>query len=214
MAMGDGDTKVAKFEGHWQTQITAQGLENSSEGILFDIQDFPPAFSIPPSINLATPGPQIVPRFWSAVIEAVLYVDKEEAEKAGKSAVEMINSLLTDELRGSLLYTPTKSSSSAQISGKTGANASSKGKKGAHEVEKQKKYEDVGAELAAQDGRPLPPAIRFQRAIGRHLTYQLQYVVQSLTQAALEKESEEMEAVVKSDVGGGGGKMVVAKGAR
>jgi hypothetical protein len=198
---GDGDTKIAKFEGHWATQIIAHGLENSSEGILFDIQEFPPAFTtMPPTINLATPGPQTVARFWSAVIEAVLYVDKEEAEKAGKSVVEMVDSLLTDELRSSLLYTPPPTTSSR---GAATTNTSGKGKKSAE----KKKIEcgvDAGAEL-------VPPAIRLQRELGRHLTYQLQYVVQSLSQAALEKESAEMEAV-KIEAGLNG--KMVGKGAR
>jgi hypothetical protein len=205
---GDGDTKIAKFEGHWATQIIAQGLENSSEGILFDIQDFGPVFNTNsgiPSINLATPGPQTVPRFWSAVIESILYLDKEEADKSGKSAAEMVHLLLTDELRTSLLYTPPNTALNSAGGG---------GKSGGAAKKEQKKYEDAGAEVAANDPRPLPPAIRLQRAIGRHLSYQLQYLVQSLTQAALEKETTEMEAVkIEVAAGGGGGKVVaLAKG--
>lgn len=203
--LGDGDTKIAKFEGHWQNRIIAQGLENNSEGVLFDIQDFPPVpTALPPSINLANPGPRTVARFWSAVIEAILYLDKEAAEKGGKSVVEMVNSLLTDELRKSLLYTPP----SIMPNGAAGIN-----KSGGGGTKEKNTHEDAGVEIAAQDSRPLPPAIRLQRALGRCLSYQLQYVVQSLTQAALEKESAEMEAVkiavaAESVGGGGGGKMV------
>ncbi len=206
---GDSDTKIAKFEGHWQTQIIAQGLENNSEGVLFDIQDFPPVFAtLPPTINLASPGPQTVPRFWSAVIEAVLYVDREEAEKAGKSVVEMVNLLLTDELRSSLLYTPPSTSTASSMlytKGSGSGSGKNKGSKTEKQHQGQIKYEDAGAEIAAHDPRPLPPAIRLQRALGRCLTYQLQYVVQSLSQAALEKEGAEMEAVKIDAAGGGGG---------
>jgi hypothetical protein len=200
---GDGETKIAKFKGHWQNQITVQGLENNSEGILFDIQDFPPVFTtLPPSINLANPGPQTVARFWSALIESILYLDKDEVERGGKSVVEMVNSLLTDELRKSLLYTPSSSVSNGAVGNNMHGNGVTK--------EKKIEYEDADAEIAAQDSRPLPPAIRLQRALGRCLSYQLQYVVQSLTQAALEKESEEMEAVkiavaAEGSTGGGGG---------
>lgn len=206
---GDGETKIAKFEGHWLNQIIAQGLENNSEGILFDIQDFPPVFtSLPPTINLANPGPRTVARFWSAVIESILYLDKDEAERGGKSVAEMANSLVTDELKKSLLYTPSSVVSTGAVGNKQGGGGGGKKEK--------VKHEDAGAEIAAQDSRPLPPAIRLQRAVGRCLSYQLQYVVQSVTQAALEKETEEMEAVkiavAAEGAGGGGEKMVsVAK---
>jgi hypothetical protein len=42
---------------------------------------------------------------------------------------------------------------------------------------------------AALDKRPLPPICKIQRALGRHLTYQLKYVVQSLSHASLEQEA-------------------------
>jgi len=46
-------------------------------------------------------------------------------------------------------------------------------------------------QLAAKDHRPLPPAARLQRAQGRALQYQLQYLVQSITQPALDAEAFE-----------------------
>ena len=180
---GDGEVKIARVEGRWQSQISAFGLENSTEGVLFDITDFPPPLVMPPVIDLAKPGPQTIPRFWSAVIEAAIYVDTHDADKAGKAAGELAAGL-PEALRAALLYTAPE-----------GPLRTTK-----------PKYDDEEARLAAKDPRPLPPASRVQRAIGRALRYQLKYIVQSITQLALEEEIQEMKPMPQT------GSMITAAG--
>lgn len=172
---GEGEMKIARIDGRWQTQIVAHGLENSTEGTLYDTADFPPELVLPPVINLTSPGPQTVPRFWSSVIEAALYVDTHDADKAGKAAGELAASL-PEGLRAALLYTTPEGPLRAT----------------------QPKYDDEESKLAAKDPRPVPPASRVQRALGRALRYQLQYLVQSVNQQALEEEIEEMRPSTKS----------------
>jgi hypothetical protein len=48
---------------------------------------------------------------------------------------------------------------------------------------------DAAAAAARRDRRPLPPAVRAQRAAGRAPRYELRYVVQAISQAALEAEA-------------------------
>lgn len=52
------------------------------------------------------------------------------------------------------------------------------------------KFEDAEARAAAADPRPLPPAVRVQRALGRAVQYHVRYHVQALSQAALEAEAQ------------------------
>lgn len=168
---GEGEVRVARVEGSWQGQILAYGLEAAAEGVLYDIADFPPVPPMPPAINLRNPGPQTAPRFWSAVLEAVLYADKEEAERAGRAAGELA-AALPEALRGALMFAA------------AGDGATKPGQGPIHE--------EAEAKAAAADSRPLPPAVKLQRAQGRSLRYQLQYAVQAVSQAALEGEAEEL----------------------
>ena len=171
---GEGESKIARLEGHWQTQITAYGLNNRTEGTLYDSNDFLPVLQLPPVINLQQPGPQTIPRLWSSVIEAVLYLDKEEAEKGGKSAAEL-NAALPETLKSSLLFFPP-------------------------EVPvKDREFNEEEARIVAQDSRPLPPASRVQRGLGRDLRYQLHYRIQSITTVALEQEVQEMNLKAAAD---------------
>lgn len=55
------------------------------------------------TMNLGNPGPRLVPRFWSAVLEAMNYVDIDEAVTFGKKA-EQLAQQLPVSLRHSLLF--------------------------------------------------------------------------------------------------------------
>lgn len=61
------------------------------------------AGSVAPRINLAKPGPRIVPRFWSGVLEAVSYAMAEEAASYGKKA-EQVALQLPKNMKDSLLF--------------------------------------------------------------------------------------------------------------
>ena len=96
--------QVVKIEGRWDDQVTAYGLEIASEGVLFDAADSPlPQIQVPMTIRLGNPGPRVVPRFWSALIEAVLYTDMVEAEKLGKKTAELV-AAIPGALKKSLMY--------------------------------------------------------------------------------------------------------------
>jgi len=100
---GDGEHRVAKIEGHWDSHITVHGVETQATGVLWDTVDMPPTLRLPIVINLARPGPQMASRLWSAVIEALLYTDESEAAASGKKAAEIV-AALPEYLKGALLY--------------------------------------------------------------------------------------------------------------
>ena len=154
---GDGTERVARIDGNWDGEILAYSTEADASGILFDDTNYPPQLPSPVTMNLAKPGPRLLSRFWSSIIEALLYADRDEASSVGKKALEMVTAL-ESHLKGSLLYSPPDPS---QLS--------------------KAKYDDEDAQLAAKDSRPLPPACRVERAKGRVLRYQVQHLVQSLS---------------------------------
>lgn len=162
--------QVVKIEGRWDDQVMAYGLEISSEGVLFDAADCPlPQIQVPVTVCLATPGPRVVPRFWSALLEALLYTDMAEAERLGKKTAELVGAI-PGFLKKSLMYDipegpPRNSKASA---------------------------DDELSRLVARDRRPLPPASRAQHAMGRTLRYHLQLQVQAISQTALEEEIAEL----------------------
>lgn len=118
---GDGQVKAAKIEGSWQSNVNVYGLDPPTEGMLYDSNDVmdtgasaPPPDGIlavnarkPFTINLTRPGPCTAHRLWSSILESVLYMDKADAEKAGKLAVAMA-AALPEALASSLLYEPVK----------------------------------------------------------------------------------------------------------
>lgn len=167
---GSGQVQVAKIEGRWDERILAYGIETESEGMLFDPGDYPPVLPLPAVICLGHPGPRMVPRFWSAVLEALLYVDAAEAEKAGKRKAAELAHALPEALRAALLFDVPEGPLRTT----------------------RPKYDDEESKMAARDPRPIPPASKIQRAMGRQLKYQLQHQVQSVTQTALEEEVAEM----------------------
>lgn len=154
---GDGTDRIARIDGNWDGEILAYSTEADASGILFEDADYPPQLPETVSINLAKPGPRIHTRLWSAIIEALLYADREEASSTGKKALDLVLSL-EKHLRMSLLFTPPDPTEKPVA-----------------------KYDDEDARLAAKDSRPLPPACKVERAKGRVLRYQVQQLVQSLS---------------------------------
>jgi hypothetical protein len=154
---GDNEQRVARIEGNWDSQVYVYSTESEASGVLFDDNDYPPPLPVPLAVNLKNPGSRMTSKLWSAIIEALLYTDRDEALNSGKKAGELVLALQT-HLNGALLYEASKDA-----------------------VAKPPEHDDEEAVLAAKDGRPLPPSCRVERAKGRVLRYQLQYLVQSLS---------------------------------
>lgn len=62
---------MATIAGSWQGAVTVTSAEGS--GVLFEAAQFQPPLA--PSISLAEPGPRACPRLWTALLEALMFVD-------------------------------------------------------------------------------------------------------------------------------------------
>jgi hypothetical protein len=154
---GEGYQKVAKIQGTWDGQVMVESLENEASGILFDAADFQPPLPYPLTVNLAEPGPRSTTRWWSAILEALLYTTPASSVGGGeakKKAGDLV-AYLPILLKRSLMY---------EVADK-GGNSN------------KAELEGEAAVVAAADRRPLPPTAKMERAKGRMSVYQLHYRV-------------------------------------
>lgn len=178
--LGDGMQTLARIEGHWDTDVSVHSTTNDANGVLFSASDDPPLMKIPPTINLADPGPQTMRRLWSAIIESLLYSDCQSVTGAAAKKAQDLVASFPNFLKKSLMYTvPENPQGRSALAAGGDVN-------------------DPTSQIAAVlDKRPLPPVCKIQRAMGRYLTYQLMYRLQSVSFQALEHEEAEYPTRVK-----------------
>ena len=170
--LGDGAITLARLEGHWDDEVSVKSTTGDARGVVFSAHDDPPGLAVPPTINLSEPGPRVMRRLWAAVLESLLYCTVAEKDKKGGTQ-ELCNALKTTLLKKSLMYSvPDNPQGKSALQG--GGDAT-----------------DPSSQLAAAlDTRPLPPVCKIQRALGRVLTYQLQYRLQAINWDALNAEEQ------------------------
>ncbi len=172
--LGDGMHTLARIEGHWDTDVSVHSATSDANGVLFSSSDDPPLIKVPPVIDLADPGPQTMRRLWSAMIESLLYCECQSATGSMAKKAQDLSTSFTSHLKKSLQYVvPENPQGRSALAAGGDVN-------------------DPTSQIAAVlDKRPLPPVCKIQRAMGRHLTYQLMYKVQSISFQALESEEAE-----------------------
>lgn len=172
--LGDGMHTLARIDGHWDTEVSVHSATTDANGVLFSTSDDPPLMTVPPVINLADPGPQTMRRLWSAMIESLLYCECPSATGSVAKKAQELSSSFPSHLKKSLLYVvPENPQGRSALAAGGDVN-------------------DPTSQIAAVlDKRPLPPVCKIQRAMGRYLTYQLMYRLQSVSFQALEQEEAE-----------------------
>ena len=181
--LGDGAITLARLEGHWDDEVSVKSTTGDASGVVFNAKDDLPAIAVPPTINLSEPGPRIMRRLWAAILETLMYASVSEKEKKGSDTHSLAAALKDSLLKKSLLYSiPDNPQGKSAL--QDGGDAS-----------------DPTSQLAAAlDKRPLPPVCKIQRALGRVLTYQLQYRLQAINWDALNAEEEVLRSMQATKV--------------
>ncbi|KXZ47798.1 hypothetical protein GPECTOR_32g410 [Gonium pectorale] len=180
-------------------------------------------------INLAAPGPQQLPRLWSALHDALLYHDPKQARGracgvvTGGKAAEDLSRRLTAQLHG-LFYEAAgagpggggvagdggaaagAAASTAGAGGAGGSEAATGAAGTAADSDSDSDFEAAAREEgdSPDDPRDVPPSYKAQHAAGRRVGWQLHYSV--VTDAAPEP------APARASAGGAGAAAVVAAG--
>lgn len=177
--LGDGAITLARLEGHWDEEVSVKSTAGDASGVVFSANDDPPGVSVPPTINLSEPGPRVMRRLWAAILETLMYASVSDKEKKGGDAHSLAAALKGSLLKKSLMYSiPDNPQGKSAL--QDGGDPS-----------------DPTSQLAAAlDKRPLPPVSKIQRALGRFLTYQLQYRLQGINWDALNAEDEVLRSIL------------------
>lgn len=176
--LGDGAITLARLEGHWDDEVSVKSTTGDASGVVFSANDDPPAVAVPPTINLSEPGPRIMRKLWAAILESLLYASVSDKEKKGGDAQGLATALKDTLLKKSLMYSiPDNPQGKSALA--DGGDAS----------------DPTSNFAAALDKRPLPPVCKIQRALGRFLTYQLQYRLQAVNWDALNAEEAVLSAI-------------------
>ena len=181
--LGDGAITLARLEGHWDDEVSVKSTAGDASGVVFSASDDPPGIAVPPTINLSEPGPRVMRRLWAAILETLMYALVSDKERKGGDAYGLAAALKDSLLKKSLMYSiPDNPQGKSAL--QDGGDPS-----------------DPTSQLAAAlDKRPLPPVSKIQRALGRVLTYQLQYRLQGINWDALNAEDAVLKSMVSSRV--------------
>jgi len=186
--LGDGSVTLARLEGNWDDDVSVKSTTGDASGVVFSAKDDTPAVAVPPTINLSEPGPRIMRRLWAAILETLLYASVSDRERKGGEAHGLAAALKDSLLKKSLMYSiPDNPQGKSALADGAGGDAN----------------DPTSNFAAALDKRPLPPVCKIQRALGRVLTYQLQYRLQAVSWDALYGEEEVLKAMSASAPHGG-----------
>jgi len=181
--LGDGSVTLARLEGNWDDAVSVKSTTGDASGVVFSAKDDTPAVSVPPTINLSEPGPRVMRRLWAAILETLLYASVADRERKGGEAHGLAAALKYSLLTKSLMYSiPDNPQGKSALADGAGGDAN----------------DPTSNYAAALDKRPLPPVCKIQRALGRVLTYQLQYRLQAVSWDALGGEEEVLKAVMSA----------------